>query len=349
MIDTRTTPRLRESQPNERCTGGEAPVDPFGTLLGESREHLEAVAACERLVASGARDVLLVGPPGSGKAHIARCMHNASPRAPEAFLTVDCGALSATALEADLFGRAAGMGSPYGREGLVQLAGAGTIFLRRIDLLPAELQPRILDVLRNRVARRLGSQASFDVRCAFTISAGPALMGMVDTGRFDRALYAHLARNAETLPSLRERRGDIEVLALHFLDEVSREIGYPRPTRALAAETLARLAKHKWPGNVRELRRAIRDAATRTSEPVIEANDLKLKRDAIGRRPTSGQIHIPAGTGKSLADIEAEAVAITLKQTAGNKSAAARMLGISRPRLQRKIELYGLDSTTRPV
>ncbi len=318
----------------------------YDSLVGESPEHKAAVEACAQLAHRGVRDVLLVGPPGSGKAHTARCMHNAGPRSAEAFLTIDCGALATAALEADFFGRVSGHPhrNALGREGLIQLAGAGTLFLRRVDLLPAEFQPRILGVLRDRVARPHGGDETFPVRCAFTASAGPALSEMVSEGRFDRALFEHLAVSLQVIPSLRERRSDIEVLARHFLHEASAELGDNGPPRGFTPQAVERMLKHRWPGNVRELRRAVQAAAEASTELEIGVAALKLKRDVSPRRSSAAQIHIPAGTGKTLAAIEAEAIEITLRQTGGNKSAAARVLGVSRPRLQRKIEKYGLES-----
>jgi DNA-binding NtrC family response regulator len=322
-------------------------ADPFRHLVGESAAHVQTVQACRKQALMGLRDVLLLGEPGTGKARFARAMHDASPRAGEAFLQLDCSGLSAEALEVELFGRAPGavVDAPRSKMGLLELAGSGTLFLRRVDLLPPVLQPLLLHAVEHRLARPVGGREAYDVRCAVVTSASPAIQEGVANGRFRADLFEALSASMVKMAPLRERPTDIEGIATHFIAETSRSEGLvPKP---VSPEALNKLIQHTWPGNVRELRHTVRTAVLQSAGHAILPSDLRIRghgRSASTAPAAAGrgwEIKIPP-EGRSMEEIEEEAVRLTLEITRWNKSAAARILGISRPTLARKIDKYDL-------
>jgi transcriptional regulator with PAS, ATPase and Fis domain len=184
--------------------------------------------------------------------------------------------------------------------------------------------------------RRLGGFDEIAIDCRIIASASPMLEQVVTKGEFREDLYYRLNVFSITLPSLRERPEDIEAIARHFLTQESRE--HRRP-KGFAPDAYAALRMHRWPGNVRELKNVIERAAIMSADsPLVHAEHLMIQRRTSrpGGPPAIGEIQIPAG-GKRLEDVVAEAVALTLKLTGGNQAAAARILGISRPTLAKKM------------
>lgn len=325
----------------------------FKDVIGNSGAIQDAVDFARRVAGRGPTTVLLTGETGTGKELFARGIHYAGPQAGEPFVAINCPAIPPTLLESELFGheRGAFTDARSLKKGLFELAGRGTLFLDEISDLPPALQPKLLRALEERRFRRLGGLQEIDVRCRVIAATNCSLEREVADGKFREDLFYRLNVLRLELPPLRERRDDISLIARHFVVQLANEQGMP--ARELSPRALEVLRTHDWPGNVRELKNVLQRAAVLGTRSLIHADDLTIARRS---EPVSGvgagdarQISIPDG-GKRLDAIESEAVRHTLDLTGGNRSAAARILGISRPRLLRKIRAYGLDlSIERPT
>jgi transcriptional regulator with PAS, ATPase and Fis domain len=319
----------------------EGRVDGFKTLVGESRALRDAIELARRISMRGGSNVLLVGETGTGKEVFARAIHASSPRANAPFVAVNCAAIPPQLLESELFGheRGAFTDARQKKQGLLELASDGTLFLDEVSSLPLDLQPKLLRALEERRVRRVGGFAEIDIRCRVTAATNMPLEQLVEDGMFREDLFYRLNVLRLSIPPLRNRTGDVLRLARHFLKELAAAQGLPLAHLTPAAERA--LESHAWPGNVRELKNVLDRALV-----MCEGGEIDVRHLALGTRPVrasdeegvlGGVIQIPS-IGRSLKSVEAELVRLTLKLTGGNKSAAARVLGISRPTLHRKIE-----------
>ena len=309
----------------------------FQNILGRSPAIIDALELARRVADSPRTTVLLLGETGTGKELFARGIHYASPNSEQPFVPVNCAAIPETLLESELFGyeRGAFTDARKRKSGLFELAGAGTLFLDEIHSLPTPLQPKLLRVLESRSVRLLGGAEEVEIRCRLIAAANPLLEQAVANGSFREDLYYRLNVFSITLPPLRERQEDVALIARQSLAESVSELGI---VKVLAPGAIDALNAHRWPGNVRELRNVIERAAILSgTERTIRPEHLLIqRRSGTMDMDSGGEIRIPR-TGKSLAAIEREAIQIALRITSGNRSAAARMLGISRPRLARKL------------
>ena len=319
----------------------------FQNVVGESAALRDAVALAVRVARARRTTVLLIGETGTGKELFARGIHYASSAVDEPFVAINCAAIPDSLLESELFGHEKGAftGAHARKLGLLELAGSGTLFLDEVHHLPPMLQPKLLRALESRRVRRLGAVEEHDIDCRIVAAASPLLEQVVASGEFREDLYYRLNVFSLTLPALRHRPEDIEGIARHFLSHETRE---HQRQKTLSEDAIAALQLHRWPGNVRELKNVIERAAILSAEsPVVRAEHLMIQRRTArtaaspgasdaGTEDVAGEIRIPRG-GKSLEDIEREAVALTLKLTGGNQAAAARLLGISRPTLSKKM------------
>jgi two-component system response regulator HydG len=241
---------------------------------------------------------------------------------------VNCAAIPASLLESELFGheRGAFTGAVASKPGLFEMADAGTLFLDEVGHLPLELQAKLLRALESREIRRVGGQATKRVDVRVIAATNVDLPSAVRAGEFREDLFYRLNVVAIALPPLREREGDVEILAEAFASKLASRYGLPVP--ALSPEVRATLRRHRWPGNVRELRNAIERALVLSPPGMIDPAELRLEG---GETPQDGQLPFPA----DLATIVRAAARAMLEETGGNKSEAARRLGISRPRLLR--------------
>jgi transcriptional regulator with PAS, ATPase and Fis domain len=275
--------------------------------------------------------VLLGGETGTGKELLARAIHYGSPRARAPFVEVNCAAIPATLLESELFGyeKGAFTGATSTRRGLFELAHAGTIFLDELGHLPLELQPKLLRALESRKIRRVGGQELRPVDVRVISATHVDLAQAVRDGAFREDLYYRLNVVTLVLPPLRERGSDIELLAESFLAELAR--AYELPLPPLTVEARAALRAFPWPGNVRELRNAIERGLVLSPRGTLLLGEVLRPAPAA---PVRDRVPFPA----TLLEITRAAALAMLDLTHGNKSLAARRLGISRPRLQRILE-----------
>jgi transcriptional regulator with PAS, ATPase and Fis domain len=302
------------------------------------------LVAVERSAAAPRTTVLLSGESGVGKELVARAIHTRSGRKDRPFVAVNCASLGEGLLEAELFGYAGGAftgASPGGREGLFAAAEGGTILLDEIGELEHGLQARLLRVLQERAFRPVGSETERAMDVRIIAATNRDLGRMVAEGRFREDLYYRLNVLSIRVPALRDRREDIAPLARRFAADVSAELGLE--TRDLCAGALEQLARHSWPGNVRELRNVIERALVQSGGATITVEHLGLT-DAVEAAPLSAGSLVLDVPDRSLKSVERALIERVLTETSGNRSAAARVLGVNRATLYNKLRVYGLPA-----
>jgi DNA-binding NtrC family response regulator len=304
----------------------------FETIVGASPTLMRVVEQARRLAPRDNVTLLIEGETGTGKEVLARAIHYAGPRARQPFVEVNCTAIPENLLESELFGHEKGSftGAIAAKQGLFELAHGGTLLLDEIGHLPLELQAKLLRALETRAIRRVGGNSTRSVDVRVIAATHVRLADAVGRGEFREDLFYRLNVVTLQLPALRERDGDVELLAERFVADLAGQHGLPAPE--LTAEIRDALRAHSWPGNVRELRNAIERALVLSPQGTLAPETLEL---AATRTPSEGahggRLPFPA----PLESIIRAAVAAMLELTRGNKSEAARLLGISRPRLQR--------------
>ncbi|HLB54659.1 MAG TPA: sigma 54-interacting transcriptional regulator [Gemmatimonadales bacterium] len=328
----------RAASESERFAASERERTGFDAILGRSTALSRVIAHARRIAGHRDLTVLLGGETGTGKELLARAVHYHSPRSRQPFIEINCAAIPANLLESELFGheRGAFTGAVQTKPGLFELADGGTVFLDEIGQLPLELQPKLLRVLESRELRRVGGNQIRRVDIRVVAATHLDLAAAVRTGGFREDLYFRLNVVSLILPPLREREGDVELLAEALLARFAVSYGLPVP--ALSADVRAALRRHLWPGNVRELRNALERGLVLSPPGTLLVDDLLPP--ASPPEQNLSVIPFPA----PLAHVVRSAVFEMLRQTGGNKSLAARRLGISRPRLQRILSGESEDS-----
>ena len=305
-------------------------VPRFGQIVGGSPAMRAVMREVERCARSGA-PVLIMGESGTGKELVARELHQRglTPEAP--FLSENCGAIAESLLESELFGYCKGAftGAEQDRRGLFVQAGEGTLFLDEVADTSPGMQAKLLRVLQERRLRPVGGAETEEVRCRVIVACNVDLKELVRQGRFREDLYYRLDVLRIALPPLRERREDIPAL----LRDAFVRAG--RPRIEVMPEALSALVRYRWPGNVRELGNEVRRILSRTQGPV-ELQDLSPEL----RGTPSGRLE--SYQGKTMAQVEKEMVVLALKRAGGNKTQAARELGVSRGTLYQLLERHGL-------
>ena len=298
-----------------------------GNMVAEHPSMVRTLELVRKVAATNAT-VLVTGESGTGKEILARLIHDNSPRAERVFVAINCAALSPTLIESELFGHEKGAftGAAVQHSGRFERAHGGTLFLDEIGELDANLQTKLLRVLQERTFERVGGTRQITVDVRVVAATNRDLKAQVREGKFRQDLYYRISAFPIEVPPLRDRGSDVVKLARFFLGRAARDIG--RPTPGLSTEAEAALMSYAWPGNVRELENMMERAAILAGSQV-ERGDLAITDDAPSR-PVR------------FSDIERKAIEDALADNSGNRTRAAKQLGISLRTLQYRLKEYGL-------
>ncbi len=329
------------ASPTEAAT----PAVPAGAMSEAPVEFAGLVAVSERMkkihrliskVAAQRHSVLITGESGTGKELVARAIHKSGPWKNEPFVPVDCGSLPAALIESELFGHVKGAftGAAQSRQGLLASAGAGTVFLDEIGELPVELQPRLLRALQEHEIRPVGSNAPVRFEARIVAATNQDLEAAIRRGAFRNDLFFRLNVVSIKLPPLRDRKEDIPELVRHFLECFSTE----KTVRRISDEALGQLMRYDWPGNVRELENCIQHAVSMGSGPFIQIQDM----------PSTMLYHLARKSASlaapfTLQALEQQAIRQALQKTGGDRARAAKLLGIGKTTIYRKLKEYGIE------
>jgi transcriptional regulator with GAF, ATPase, and Fis domain len=316
----------------------------YTSIVGASEGMRRVFDTLDRLIETEL-PVLIEGESGTGKELIARAVHFNGPRRGKPFVSVNCAALPDSLLESELFGHARGAftGADRAKQGLFEQASGGTLFLDEIGDMTTEMQKKLLRVLQEGEVRPLGSNRTVSVDTRLVSASHRDLAEMVKEGSFREDLFYRVNVLSVGLPPLRERREDVPLLAEALLARAARETG--REVPLLSSEALAELVDHDWPGNVRELENEMRRLVV-LCDGVVEPDHLSASIRVGGGavRDAEAPIRLDGDLPAAIARFERSAIRSALERTAGNKSKAAELLGISRFALQRKLDKYEGES-----
>jgi two-component system response regulator HydG len=308
----------------------------FGGLIGVSMKMQRVYKMIEK-VSQHEYPVLVLGESGTGKELVARSIHFLGPRKDRPFAPVDCSALVPTLIESELFGyvRGAFTGAMQAKQGLLEAAQGGTLFLDEIGDMPVDLQAKLLRALQEREVKPVGSTERRRINVRIIAATNRDLDSAIRAGTFRQDLYFRLNVVQIKLPPLRDRKSDIPILVTAFLEKFCDPQGL---VRTISEDAMRRLIAYDWPGNVRELENAIERAAALGSGPVLHVGDLpsNLQYPTSERVPERDEI-LP------IEELERRAILRTLRETAGDKLSAARMLGIGKTTLYRKLKQYNME------
>ena len=328
----------------------------MGNLVGNS-PAMEKLYRILSKVASTTHPVLILGESGTGKELVAHSIHANGPNAHKPFIPIDCGSIVPSMIESELFGYVKGAfpGATRAKTGLLAAAEGGTLFFDEIGELPLDLQGRLLRAMQDREFRPLGSDLPTPFSARILASTTRDLTTMVETGRFRKDLYFRLNVVNLRIPALRERTSDIPLLAANALNRLSNESAL---NYVFADDALRLLMEYDWPGNVRELEHAIERACALSSGPILHTGDFPTQMQdylfhsqqspqQFNQAALSGPHSSLSGSAeyssvRSIAELEKQAILSTITQLNGDKLKAARMLGIGKTTLYRKLKEYGL-------
>jgi DNA-binding NtrC family response regulator len=315
----------------------------FGSIVGRSPE-MEKLYRIISKAAHSTHPVLVLGESGTGKELVARAIHFSGPYHDKPFIPVDCGSLVPTLIESELFGYVKGAftGAVRSKDGLLAIADGGTVFLDEIGELPVDLQAKLLRALQEKEIRPVGGTKSIPINVRILAATNKDLEHCVAQGTFRRDLYFRLNVLTLRIPPLRDRKQDIPLLTGHFLERLARATGVQRN---ISDEALKLLLAYEWPGNIRELENCLERACALTSGPTIHISDMptsiqtwKSQTQRVASDPCSGTDRIT-----TLVEMERQAILQAIDQLHGDKLEAAKLLGIGKTTLYRKLKEYGAD------
>ena len=329
-----------------------------GQLIGAS-PAMEKLYRIVAKVALSTHPVLILGENGTGKETVARTIHTSGPNTSRRFASVECGQLAPAVLESELFGyaKSAFTGFDRSKDALLTSEEGGTVFLDQVSEMPLDMQAKLLRALQDKEVRPPGARQGSPVTVRILAGSSRNLSSLVDQGLFRKDLYYRLNVVGLRMPPLRERREDIPLLAEHFLERMRRESAIPY---RFSPDAMQVLTGYDWPGNVRELESAIERACALSSGPVLHMGDLPTQMQSVlpgedtksvtrvdERRP-HGMVPNADGSAPtivSIAELEREAILNTIRQLHGDKLMAAKLLGIGKTTLYRKLKEYGISDT----
>ncbi|MDX8412245.1 MAG: sigma-54 dependent transcriptional regulator, partial [Mariprofundaceae bacterium] len=288
--------------------------------------------------------VLIEGESGTGKELIARAIHDNTPKTTGPFVAINCAAIVDNLLESELFGHEKGAftDAVTRKDGKFTLAGGGTLFLDEIGDMPANLQAKLLRVLQERCFERVGGKDMLPFKARLITATNRHLEEEVKKGNFREDLYYRLNVVRIHVPPLRERREDIPVLVAHLLNKISKDVG--KLVTRIPVSVMADLVAYDWPGNVREMENMLVRAVVMTDSDILHV-DLPGGQERLAASASFPDAVVESAIFRSLAEVESEHIGRTLRATGWHKGQACDVLGISRPRLERKISLYKLKRT----
>ena len=317
----------------------------FSNIVGRSNAMREIFQTIERVAPTRAT-VLLAGESGVGKDMIGRAIHQHSPRKNRPYVKINCTAIPENLMESELFGyeKGAFTGANTSKPGKFEQAEGGTVFLDEIGDVPGNIQVKLLRILQERQFERLGSNLTRNADVRVVAATNVDLRLALEEGRFRQDLYYRLNVVPLNIPPLRERKEDIPFLAIHFVQKLSKDLGTEAPE--ISASAMDRLLEHSWPGNVRELENTIERTLVLASGDVLRAGDIRI--EAPRTHPGTSMLNPILPEGQTLDQWEQLMIKEALQRAHGNKSQAARLLGLTRNALRYRLSQMGLDTGEKP-
>ena len=316
----------------------------FEEIIGQSDSMRQLFGTMSRIVHRGVNQVLITGRTGTGKGLVAKAIHEYGKRKDKPFLQINCGAVPDTLIESELFGHEKGAFTDAHRQktGVFEAANGGTVFLDEISDLSVHTQSKLLHVLHERELMRVGGVQPIRIDVCVLAATNIDLLAAVNEGTFREDLFFRLNVIPLHLPDLRERSEDIGLLVDFFLQKFRQEYPDADPTR-MTPRAMSVLRRYEWPGNVRQLENYLHRIFVLSENETIDLEDLPPEISDSSLPPGDFPVEIPAD-GVALEEIVKEYIRVALTQTGGNQTKAAELLGISRRRLQNRMQNYGFNS-----
>ncbi|MBV8821045.1 MAG: sigma-54-dependent Fis family transcriptional regulator [Acidobacteriaceae bacterium] len=313
----------------------------FDNIVGRSPVMKDVFATIARVAPTRAT-VLLAGESGVGKDMIARAIHHHSPRADRPFVKINCTSIPENLMESELFGyeKGAFTGANISKPGKFEQADTGTVFLDEIGDVPASIQVKLLRVLQEREFERLGSNKTRHIDVRVLAATNVDLRAALEQGTFREDLYYRLNVMPLNIPPLRERKEDIPYLAEHFIKKLGKDLG--TTVESISEDAIERLIQYHWPGNVRELENVLERSMVLASGKVLEAADIRLDMQLRSKAQNTSDHFLPEGM--TLDEYEQSIIREALKRANGNKSHAARLLGLTRNALRYRLTQMGIEA-----